>query len=131
MRTAPDVRVQCASAALPLAEYIEGIGDGARVPNMLVGDTQRIDVHADRGFAIPQPMPDDVAAAVQTFVSAGFTNRLVWRPRTLARSRTPARMAPPGPERHRTRWSRGTGTAHSASPGPSARNFSASTMAQQ
>jgi hypothetical protein len=44
---------------------------------MLVGDTQRIEVYAERGFAIPQDLPEDVRAAFQRLVAAGFTSRLV------------------------------------------------------
>ena len=73
----PEVEPICAATPLPLADYIASIGDEARVINMLVGDTQRIDVYADRGFAIPQPMPDDVRAAMSLLVSAGYTQRLI------------------------------------------------------
>jgi uncharacterized SAM-binding protein YcdF (DUF218 family) len=41
----PEVDVICTSLPLPLAEYIETIGDVDRVLNMLVGDTQRIQRH--------------------------------------------------------------------------------------
>lgn len=37
---------------------LDSIGDTRRVIDMLVGDTQRIDVYAQRGFAIPQQIPD-------------------------------------------------------------------------
>lgn len=44
---------------------------------MLVGDTQRIEVYAERGFAIPQEMPDEVRVAFGRLVAAGYTSRLV------------------------------------------------------
>jgi hypothetical protein len=44
---------------------------------MLVGDTQRIEIFARRGFAIPQPVPPDVHAAYETLVQAGYTTRLI------------------------------------------------------
>jgi hypothetical protein len=44
---------------------------------MLVGDTQRIEVYAERGFAIPQHMPDEVRTAYRRLVKAGFTSRLL------------------------------------------------------
>lgn len=44
---------------------------------MLEGDTQRIEIYAERGFAIPQPMPDDVRAAMALLVNEGYTQRLV------------------------------------------------------
>ncbi len=69
--------VQCASLPLALDDYVASIGDPNRVVNMLVGDTQRIEVYADQGFAIPQPMPDEVRQAFQQLVDAGYTSRLV------------------------------------------------------
>lgn len=73
----PGVEPICAATPLPLADYVAGIGDEARVINMLVGDTQRIDVYAERGFAIPQSMSDDVRAAMSLLVDEGYTQRLV------------------------------------------------------
>jgi uncharacterized SAM-binding protein YcdF (DUF218 family) len=73
----PDVEPICAATPLPLTEYIESIGDESRVINMLVGDTQRIETYAERGFAIPQPVPDDVRAAMALLIDAGYTQRLL------------------------------------------------------
>ena len=73
----PEVEVICASQRLPLAQYVAGIGDADRVINMLVGDTPRITVHAEQGFAIPQDIPDDVTTAYQRLVDAGYTSRLL------------------------------------------------------
>lgn len=73
----PDVDIVCASPPLPVDEYIAGIGDIERVINMLVGDTQRITVYADKGFAVEQEVPDEVHAAYQRLVEAGFTSRLI------------------------------------------------------
>ncbi|GIJ06969.1 hypothetical protein Van01_01830 [Micromonospora andamanensis] len=73
----PEVDVVCASNPLALDEYVRNIGDPRRVVEMLVGDTQRIEVYAERGFAIPQEMPDEVRAAFERLVAAGYTSRLV------------------------------------------------------
>jgi uncharacterized SAM-binding protein YcdF (DUF218 family) len=73
----PQVDVLCGSRPLPLDEYIDSIADVDRVINMLVGDTQRITEYAKRGFAIEQEMPDDVQAAYERLVNAGFTSRLI------------------------------------------------------
>lgn len=73
----PDVEVLCSSRPLSLDDYVASIGDVDRVINMLVGDTQRIEVYAERGFAIPQPIPADVHAALQRLISRGYTRRLV------------------------------------------------------
>lgn len=44
---------------------------------MLVGDTQRVWVYADRGFAIPQPVTPEALHAYERLVPAGFTRRIV------------------------------------------------------
>jgi uncharacterized SAM-binding protein YcdF (DUF218 family) len=73
----PEVDVLCASNPLELDDYVRSIGDPRRVVDMLVGDTQRIEVYAERGFAIPQEMPDAVRAAFGRLVAAGYTSRLI------------------------------------------------------
>jgi uncharacterized SAM-binding protein YcdF (DUF218 family) len=73
----PEVEVVCASNPLVLDDYVESIGEARKVIDMLVGDTQRIEVYAKRGFAIAQDLPDDVRAALERLVAAGFTSRLV------------------------------------------------------
>ncbi|MFI9530507.1 YdcF family protein [Micromonospora rosaria] len=73
----PDVEVVCASNPLGLDEYVRSIGDVRRVVDMLVGDTQRIEVYAERGFAVPQEVPDEVRSAFGRLVAAGYTSRLV------------------------------------------------------
>jgi uncharacterized SAM-binding protein YcdF (DUF218 family) len=73
----PEVDVLCASRPLSLDDYVVSIGDVKRVIDMLVGDTQRIEVYAQRGYAIPQDVPGDVRAAYDRLVEAGFTSRLL------------------------------------------------------
>jgi uncharacterized SAM-binding protein YcdF (DUF218 family) len=74
----PEVEtVQCASLPMALDDYVASIGDADRVVNMLVGDTQRIEVYAQKGFAIEQPVPDEVREAFRQLVEAGYTSRLI------------------------------------------------------
>ncbi len=73
----PEVDVVCASNPLELDDYVASIGDPRRVVDMLVGDTQRIEVYAERGFAIPQEMPDEVRTAFERLIAAGYTSRLI------------------------------------------------------
>lgn len=73
----PDVDVVCSSRQLSLDNYIASIGDVERVINMLVGDTQRITEYARSGFAIAQDVPQDVHAAYERLIAAGFTSRLI------------------------------------------------------
>ncbi|MFB9614919.1 YdcF family protein [Kutzneria kofuensis] len=73
----PELDVVCTSYRPPIDEYVAGIGDAQFVINMLVGDTQRIKIFADAGYAIPQDVPDDVQAAYVRLVEAGYTSRLI------------------------------------------------------
>ncbi|WP_190817738.1 YdcF family protein [Saccharopolyspora pogona] len=73
----PEVEIVCSSQRLPLDEYVRAIGDADRVINMLVGDTQRITVYAERGFAIPQEVPVEVNASYRRLVDVGYVSRLV------------------------------------------------------
>jgi uncharacterized SAM-binding protein YcdF (DUF218 family) len=72
----PELDVTCASLPLELDDYVDRMGVD-RVVNMLVGDTQRISLYADRGFAIRQDVPPAVEAAYERLVAAGYTRRLV------------------------------------------------------
>ncbi|GHF56035.1 uncharacterized SAM-binding protein YcdF (DUF218 family) [Amycolatopsis bartoniae] len=73
----PEIDIRCASKPMPLDEYVNEIGDVERVITMLVGDTQRIRVYAERGFAVPQDVPPQVENAYERLVDAGYTSRLV------------------------------------------------------
>jgi uncharacterized SAM-binding protein YcdF (DUF218 family) len=73
----PEVDVIRASRPLPLDESVESIGDMDRVITMLVGDTQRITVYAERGFAIKQEISSAVTNAYERLAHAGFTKRLI------------------------------------------------------
>lgn len=73
----PEVDVVTAGAQLSLAHYVRAIGDERRVLSMLVGDTQRITVYAERGFAAEEAMPDVVRDAMALLVTHGFTDRLL------------------------------------------------------
>ncbi|WP_270889983.1 hypothetical protein [Pedococcus sp. 5OH_020] len=44
---------------------------------MLVGDTQRIWVYAEQGFAAPQTVTEDVRQAFTRLVGGGFRQRLI------------------------------------------------------
>lgn len=73
----PSVEVTCASRPQTLSQYLQAIGNADRVLNMLVGDTQRIALYANRGFAVPQFQPDEVKTAMQVLIDVGYTARLV------------------------------------------------------
>lgn len=73
----PEVEVICASQNVQLDDYAAGIGDSDRVINMLVGDTQRIWVYADKGWAVPQDVPAAVKDAYDRLVAAGYNRRVL------------------------------------------------------
>lgn len=73
----PEVEIVCTSQQVDLDTYAAGIGDIPRMINVMVGDTQRIRLHAELGYAIPQAMPDDVHAAYRRLVEAGYTAHLI------------------------------------------------------
>jgi uncharacterized SAM-binding protein YcdF (DUF218 family) len=47
-----------------------------KVIHIMVGDLQRIRIYPDKGFQIPQDIPDDVWAAYGRLVAAGYTKHL-------------------------------------------------------
>jgi hypothetical protein len=73
----PEVDVVTGGAPMSLRDYIASIGDEHRVISMLVGDTQRITVYADRGFAAPEPMPLEAHEAMNLLAAHGYTDRLL------------------------------------------------------
>lgn len=73
----PELDVVCTSHRPPLDEYVAGIGDANFVISMLVGDTQRITVFAEAGYAISQEVPAEVHAAYERLVAVGYTGRVI------------------------------------------------------
>lgn len=77
----PELRCIVTSPQLSIEEYIrlstmQGLGE-KRVIEILVGDFQRIDAYAKRGYQIPQQIPDAVWDSFHALVSQGYTNDLV------------------------------------------------------
>ncbi|MFG3406762.1 YdcF family protein [Streptomyces sp. NPDC048142] len=73
----PGVDVVSASSPMTFEEYVTSIGDDRMVIDMLVGTLHRLLVYPAQGFMTEQPVPDEVAAAYERLVDAGFTSRLV------------------------------------------------------
>ncbi|MGI5349258.1 YdcF family protein [Streptomyces sp. CA-250714] len=73
----PEAEVCCASEPLELDDYVKSIGDEKLVLDMLVGDLQRVIEYPKLGFAIEQDVPEDVRAAYESLLTAGFTSRLI------------------------------------------------------
>jgi len=47
------------------------------VINIMVGDLQRIMIYPDRGYQIPQEIPEDVINAYEALIELGYTHHLV------------------------------------------------------
>ena len=77
----PEPEVRVTSPQVSMDEYLRGYSHGSLsahdVISIMAGDLQRIRVYADRGFQIPQDIPDDVWSAYEALVRAGFDQRLV------------------------------------------------------
>ncbi|AKJ10109.1 hypothetical protein ABB07_08755 [Streptomyces incarnatus] len=73
----PQVDVTCASEPMEFDDYLKSIGDEKLVIDMLVGDLQRVIEYPKLGFAIEQHVPEDVHAAYESLIRAGFTSRLI------------------------------------------------------
>jgi uncharacterized SAM-binding protein YcdF (DUF218 family) len=73
----PGVEIVCTSAPMELPEYVDSIGDGRLVIDMLVGALQRLMIYPQQGFMIDQDVPEGVMAAYERLCHAGFTSRLL------------------------------------------------------
>jgi uncharacterized SAM-binding protein YcdF (DUF218 family) len=77
----PEPEVRVTSPRVSMDEYLRGYSHGALsahdVISIMVGDLQRIRVYAERGFQIPQVIPDEVWAAYEELVRARYDSRLV------------------------------------------------------
>jgi uncharacterized SAM-binding protein YcdF (DUF218 family) len=77
----PEPQVRVTSPQVSMDEYLRGYSHGSLsahdVISIMVGDLQRIRLYAERGFQIPQDIPDDVWAAYEELVRAGYDQRLV------------------------------------------------------
>lgn len=77
----PEKQVRVTSPRLSLDEYLRACSHGALsqadVISIMVGDLQRIRLYPDKGFQIPQEIPDDVWRAYEELVSAGYDKYLI------------------------------------------------------
>lgn len=77
MKRWPGKKVLMSSPPLSFEDYPTAELPKNLIINILVGDVQRIRVYPDKGFQIPQPMPDKVWAAWEALVALGYTQHLV------------------------------------------------------
>jgi uncharacterized SAM-binding protein YcdF (DUF218 family) len=77
----PEKAIAVTSPRVSFDAYLDSYTNKALSPDdvvgIMVGDLQRLRVYADRGFQIPQDIPDDVWAAYEELVRAGYDKYLV------------------------------------------------------
>jgi uncharacterized SAM-binding protein YcdF (DUF218 family) len=73
----PHKEVKVTSPKLSFEEYCSGGLSKDQVINILVGDTQRIKIYAEKGFQIAQEIPAEVWKAFEELVKLGYTEHLV------------------------------------------------------
>lgn len=71
----PDVIVT--SPQLSFEDYRSAEVSREEMIHIMVGDTQRIKLYPEKGFQIPQDMPDEVWQAYEELVKRGFINHLI------------------------------------------------------
>jgi uncharacterized SAM-binding protein YcdF (DUF218 family) len=77
----PDKQVVVTSPRVSLDEYLARYSNEElstdEVISIMIGDLQRIKVYPAKGFQIHQDIPDDVWAAYDELVEAGYDKRLI------------------------------------------------------
>ncbi len=73
----PEKDVVVSSPPISFGEYPDKLRSKEDVINILVGDLQRIKLYVERGFQIPQEIPDDVWDAYKKLVALGYDKHLV------------------------------------------------------
>lgn len=73
----PDKKLVVTSPQLSFEQYPTEEIPLTRVISIMTGDLQRIKVYAEKGFQVPQPIPEDVWAAYKQLVALGFDQQLV------------------------------------------------------
>lgn len=77
----PEKDVAVTSPQVSFDDYVNGYSNKALssddVVAIMVGDLQRIRVYAEKGYQIPQDIPDDVWEAFEALVHAGYDKYLI------------------------------------------------------
>ena len=73
----PEKDVIVTAPQLSFEEYPNNFFSKDEVINIMVGDTQRINVYPHKGYQIEQEIPEDVWNAYQELVKRGYTRHLV------------------------------------------------------
>ena len=76
----PELKITVTSPQVTIPQYLEdakkqGITENAAI-SVIVGDFQRMDLYARKGFQLPQHIPEEAWAAFDKLVSLGFDKQL-------------------------------------------------------
>lgn len=76
----PDVKFSVTSPQVSIPEYLrrareQGISENASV-SVIVGDFQRMELYAKKGYQLPQHIPEEAWAAFRTLVEMGYDQQL-------------------------------------------------------
>jgi uncharacterized SAM-binding protein YcdF (DUF218 family) len=79
----PEARAFVTSPQVSFEEYLKGYSNRALteddVISIMVGDLQRIRLYPERGFQVPQEIPDEVWSAYERLVALGYDRHLIER----------------------------------------------------
>ncbi|MFA6410347.1 MAG: YdcF family protein [Candidatus Buchananbacteria bacterium] len=73
----PKAKVIVTSPQLSFEKYPNKEISKDKLINIMVGDLQRIKIYPEKGFQIPQEIPDDVWQAYEKLIAAGYDKHLV------------------------------------------------------
>lgn len=76
----PDIAVSVTSQLITMEQYLHEVDDVERVINLMVGDLQRLQIYADKGFQIKQNIPETVVNAYHQLIQGGFDRYLLFTP---------------------------------------------------
>lgn len=73
----PEVELIVSSPPISYEDYPNEVITKDNLINGLTGDLVRLKIYADKGFQIPQEIPEDVWSAYEALVKLGYNRRLV------------------------------------------------------
>lgn len=73
----PDKKIIVTSPQVNFENYPNEKISKDNMINIIVGDLQRIKIYPEKGFQIPQEIPEDIWQAYETLVNAGYDKHLI------------------------------------------------------
>ena len=73
----PEVQWTVCPPPIPFADYAGADTPLSQEIQLMVGDLQRLQVYAEKGFQVPVPVPGDIWAAYERLVADGFDQQVI------------------------------------------------------